>query len=81
VPVPARISRVNPGESWAWKVGLVTIDHLVEALPDDQGTTVAVVIDAPGPLEGALARTYGPVMRGLLERLAQTALETEAAGG
>jgi hypothetical protein len=81
VPVPARISRVNPGESWAWQVGLVTIDHLVEALPDGQGTTVAVVIDAPGPLEAALARTYGPVMRGLLERLAQTALETEAAGG
>jgi len=28
-----------------------------------------------------MARTYGPVMRGLLDRLAQTALETEAAGG
>ena len=81
VPVPARISRVNPGESWAWQVGLVTIDHLVEPLPDGQGTIVAVSIDAPAPLEAALARTYGPVMRGLLERLAQTALETEAAGG
>jgi len=81
VPVPARISRVNPGESWAWQVGLVTIDHVVEALPGDQGTTVAVVIDAPAPLEAALARTYGPIMRGLLERLAQTAVETEAAGG
>ena len=37
VPVPARISRVNPGESWAWQVGLVTIDHLVEPLPDGRG--------------------------------------------
>ena len=81
VPVPARISRVNPGESWAWQVGLVTIDHLVEVLPGDEGTTVAVVIDAPGPLEAVLARTYGPVMQGLLGRLAEAALETEAAGG
>ena len=24
VPVPARVSRVNPGESWAWQIGLVT---------------------------------------------------------
>ena len=81
VPVPARITRVNPGESWAWQVGLVTVDHLVEPLPDGQGTIVAVALDAPAPLEAVMARTYGPVMRGLLDRLAQTALETEAAGG
>ena len=59
----------------------MTIDHLVEPLPDDEGAIVAIAIDAPGPLEAVLARTYGPVMRGLLERLAQTAVETEAAGG
>ena len=81
VPVPARISRVNPGESWAWQVGLVAIDHLVEPLADGRGTVVAVAIDAPGPLEAVVARTYGPIVQGLLERLAEVALETEAAGG
>ncbi len=30
VPVPARIVRVNPGESWAWQIGLVTMDHVVD---------------------------------------------------
>ena len=81
VPIPARISRVNPGESWAWQIGLVTIDHLVEPLPDDGGTLVAVAIDAPAPIEAAVARAYGPVVPALLERLARTAQDTEAAGG
>ncbi len=81
VPVPARISRVNPGESWAWQIGLVTIDHLVEPLPGDEGAIVAVAIAAPGPLEPALARSYGPVVRRMLERLARAAEATDAAGG
>jgi hypothetical protein len=81
VPVPARISRVNPGESWAWQVGLVTVDHIVEELPDHEGSTISVVIDAPGPLEPVFGRTYGLVMGGLVDRLARTAEATAAAGG
>lgn len=81
VPVPARISRVNPGESWAWQIGLVTVDHIVEELPDHEGSIISVVVDAPGPLEPALARTYGLVMGGLVQRLARTAEATAAAGG
>jgi hypothetical protein len=81
VPLPARISRVNPGESWAWQVGLVTVDHLVEELPDHGGSIVAVAIDAPGPLEPLVARTYGLVLGGLVERLARTAEATAAGGG
>jgi Polyketide cyclase / dehydrase and lipid transport len=81
VPVPARISRVNPGESWAWQIGLVTIDHIIEPLPDDEGTVVAVAIDAPAPLEAVLARTYGPIADGLVGRLARAAEATTAAGG
>lgn len=70
-PVPAKVIRVNPGESWAWQVGLVTIDHCVEALPDDEGAVIAITMDAPGPLEGVLERTYGPVVARLVERLAR----------
>ncbi len=81
VPVPARISRVNPGESWACQIGLVTIDHLVEPLPDDEGSIVAIAIDAPAPFEAALARTWGPVAGGLVGRLARAAEATAAAGG
>ncbi len=80
VPVPARISRVNPGESWAWQVGLVTMDHVVEALPRDAGARVAIVFDAPAPLEALIARTYGPLVAALLGRLAAAAEEAEAAG-
>lgn len=81
VPVPARISRVNPGESWAWQIGLVTIDHCVEELPDHEGSTIQVAVDAPGPLEGLVERTYGRMIGGLMERLARTAEATAAAGG
>lgn len=81
VPVPARIARVNPGESWAWQIGLVTVDHVVEELPDHQGSVIVVAIDAPGPLEPVVARTYGLVVGGLMERLARTAEATHAAGG
>lgn len=81
VPVPVRVSRVNPGESWAWQFGVVTIDHLIEPLPDHHGSMVAVAIDAPGPLEPLVARAYGPVARALVERLARTAEAVAAAGG
>ena len=80
VPVPARVIRVNPGESWAWQIGLVTVDHVIEELPDHGGATIAVTIDAPGPLETAVARSYGLVIGGLIDRLARAAESTHASG-
>ena len=79
-PVPAKVTRVDPGESWAWQVGLVTIDHRVEALPDDEGAVIAITMDAPGPLEGLLERTYGPIDERLIRRLAQVSDDAIALG-
>ncbi len=38
---------------------------------------MTVTINAPAPLEAAVARTYGPVLGRLVERLARIAGESE----
>ena len=71
LPVPARIVSKRPGRSWTWRVGLVEMVHRVD--PRADGCEVAVDLIAPGPLEGALARAYGPVISATLRRLARRA--------
>lgn len=80
VPVPAKITRVDRGRSWEWRVGLVLMDHIVEESPEG-GSSVTITVSAPGPLEAALSRTYGPVVQRLAERLARAADEVAASGG
>ena len=69
--VPARITAKRAGRMWAWKVGPVELTHRVE--PHGGGALVAVDIDAPAPLEPALAATYGPLVQLLMNRLARKA--------
>lgn len=71
--VPARITAKRAGRMWAWKVGPVELTHRVEPLGAEAGSLVAVDIDAPGPLESALAATYGPLVQILVNRLARRA--------
>ena len=72
VPVPARITAVDPGRSWTWKVAeTVTLVHRVEPRPG--GCTVSTELVAPAPLEAALAATYGPVIGWTMQRLANHA--------
>jgi len=66
-PVPARITRVDPGRAWTWRVGPVEMTHRVA--PGE----VAIDLRAPGPLEPALAAAYGPVITWSLRRLARSA--------
>jgi hypothetical protein len=70
VPVPARITAKDE-RSWAWRVGPMTLVHRVH--PRAGGCTVAIDLLAPGPLEPALAATYGPVIQLMLNRLARVA--------
>jgi hypothetical protein len=72
VPVPARITAKRAGRSWTWRVGPVEMVHRVDPGPDG-GATVAIDLSAPGPLERALALTYGPLIEVSLNRLAQEA--------
>jgi hypothetical protein len=75
VPVPVRITAVEPGRSWTWRVGaLVDMEHRVQPL--ERGCTVAIDLHAPRPLEAGLAKAYGPVIALALERLAR-AIETD----
>src|SRR6187402_1250678 len=60
IPVPARITAKGE-RSWTWRVGPMTLTHRVEARAT--GCRVAIDLRAPGPLEPALAATYGPVIQ------------------
>lgn len=73
VPVPASISAKTPGRSWTWRVGPMTLDHLVE--PRGTGSRITMTMSAPGPLDAVLGVTYGPVVRTLVRRLARVAGE------
>jgi hypothetical protein len=71
VPVPAKITAKDADRSWTWRVGPMTLVHRV--VPRTRGCTVAIDLVAPGPLEPALAATYGPVIQVMLNRLARRA--------
>ena len=49
----------------------MTLHHLVE--PAGEGSEVTIAMEAPGPLEPALAETYGRAFPLLLRRLAREA--------
>ena len=51
----------------------MTLDHAVE--PYGAGSRITMTMSAPGPLDSALAVTYGPVVRTLVRRLARVAGE------
>lgn len=70
IPVPAKIT-AKTERSWTWRVGPAEMTHRVVAR--EHGSVVAVDLRAPGPLEGALAATYGPVIQHMLNRLARVA--------
>ncbi len=76
MPVPARIVAKEPGHFWTWRVGPVLLVHSVSEEPGG-GCEVAVEMLAPGALEGALGATYGPVIAGMVERLARVAAEDD----
>ena len=70
IPVPAKIT-AKSDRSWTWRVGPATMTHRV--VPDGAGSVVAVDLRAPGPLEGAIAAAYGPVIQTMIDRLARVA--------
>ncbi|HWT95616.1 MAG TPA: SRPBCC family protein [Solirubrobacteraceae bacterium] len=71
LPIPAKILAKEPGRSWTWRVGPVTLVHRVHE--DASGTVVAVDLRAPAPVEAALSVTYGPLVQMLVRNLARTA--------
>src|SRR5215207_4542859 len=58
VPVPARVTGKRPGRSWTWRVGFVELAHRVEPRTGG-GSTIAVDLTAPRPIERAIELAYG----------------------
>ncbi|WP_210491369.1 SRPBCC family protein [Patulibacter sp. SYSU D01012] len=71
-PVPVRVTAVDPGRSWTWRAGLLTVRHRVDPL-DGGHSVVGLDLSAPRPLELALRATYGPVCRWVVAALARRA--------
>jgi hypothetical protein len=57
-PIPARVTWVDRGHSWSWKVGPVEMDHVVEPR-EGGGCRVALVFRGPALLEDVVAALYG----------------------
>ena len=79
VPVAVRILAVDPGRSWTWRVGPVTMRHLVRPHADG-GCEVAIELTAAEPVLSAVAIVYGPVIKMLLVNLARVAGEPTTPG-
>lgn len=73
LPVPVRITRVDPGRRWDWRVGLVDMRH--EVTPAPGGCEITITLAASAPLERGLGVSYGPVVALLLRNLARVAAQ------
>ncbi|HYF26568.1 MAG TPA: SRPBCC family protein [Baekduia sp.] len=80
VPVPARITAVEEGRSWTWRVGVVDMEHRVERDPGG-GCTVAVTLSAPGAVQAVVAAAYAPVVALMMRNLARVGDDVVAARG
>jgi hypothetical protein len=58
VPLPVRVTWVDRGHSWSWKVGPVEMDHVVEPR-EDGGCRVAMVFRGSGLIEQLCLALYG----------------------
>ncbi len=72
--VPAEVTEVIPGRSWAWKVGGIEVDHVVT--PTDPGSLLTMAVDSTGGPWSLAARLYSPVV-GLIARRIVTVAERE----
>ncbi|MDX6664658.1 MAG: hypothetical protein QOG68_864 [Solirubrobacteraceae bacterium] len=57
-PLPIKVTWVDRGHSWSWKIGPVEIDHVVEPLEDGR-CRVALVLRGPVAVERLAAAVYG----------------------
>jgi len=57
-PIPVKVTWVDKGHSWSWRLGPIDVDHVVEP-NDDGGCRVAMVIHGPSVVEDIAAAVYG----------------------
>lgn len=73
LPVGAFISEVSPGESWAFQLGALTVNHRVEREGD--GSLIAVDFSGPLPVKALLQAFYAPLLSEALLNLSRLASE------
>lgn len=71
LPVGAYVSEVSPGESWAFELGSLTVNHRVE--PSEEGSLIAVDFDGPLPVKALVQALYAPILEGALLNLSRLA--------
>lgn len=71
VGVPARVTAVEPGRSWSWRVGPFDLDHV--AASGELGSRAVIVLRGRGPVGKALAGVYAPAVWALNRNLARVA--------
>lgn len=72
LPVPARVTWVDEGHSWSWRVGPLEMDHVVESR-EGGGCRVALAVRGPGILEDLSAALYGLPAKLLLRNMGRVA--------
>lgn len=65
ISLPAEVTEVIPGRSWAWRVGGIEVDHVVT--PTGDGSRLAMEVGSTGGPWSIAARLYAPVV-GLIAR-------------
>lgn len=75
IKMPAEVTEVVPGRSWAWRVGGIVVDHAVT--PTGAGSRLTMAVDSTGGPWSVAARLYAPVV-GLIARRIVTVAEREA---
>ena len=72
--LPARITDVEPGRSWTWEVGGLTVRHAVRAA--GSGSRIEHTVGGSGGLWSAAAFGYAPVVGLIAGRIARVAVRS-----
>jgi len=65
IRLPAEVTEVVSGRSWAWRVGGIEVDHMVAQT--EEGSRLTMAVDSTGGPWSVAARLYAPVV-GLIAR-------------
>lgn len=71
IGLPAEVTEVDPGRSWSWKVGGITVYHVVTPTPN--GSRLAMPVESNGLTWAPAATLYRPVVGLIARRIVQIA--------
>lgn len=78
IKLPAEVTDVVAGRSWAWRVGGIVVEHTVT--PTGAGSRLAMTVDSTGGPWSVAARLYAPVVGLIARRIVAVAERADRAG-